>query len=37
MNSLKTNPNLNFILGKGGRRGGGLDLVIFYKESKPKI
>ena len=31
------NPNLNFILGKGGG-GEGLGLVnFFYKESKPKI
>ena len=36
MNSFKKNPNLNFILGKGG--GWGLGLVIFfYKESKSKI
>ena len=37
MNSFKKNPNLNFILDKGRRRGGGLGLVTFYKESKPKI
>ena len=37
MNSFKKNPNMNFILGKGGGGGGGLGSVIFYKESKPKI
>ena len=36
MNSFEKDPNLNFILGKDGRRGG-LGLVIFHKESKPKI
>ena len=35
MNSFKKNPNLNFILGKGGvgggEEGGGLGLVIFLQ------
>ena len=42
MNSFKKNPNLNFILGKGGvggeeERGGARFSDFFYKESKPKI
>ena len=35
MNSFKINPNLNFILGKGG--GGTRFSEIFNKESKSKL
>ena len=36
MNSFQKNPNLNFILSKGGGRGPRFG-DCFYKESKSKI